>query len=461
MFRKLRVTARAVGILVLLLVCIQSAPAGVRLPALFAENMVLQQNVAAPIWGWAEAGEKVLIRLDDRTVQAQAGAEGRWKAVLPAMAAGGPHRIVIQGKDREIAIGGVMFGEVWLASGQSNMHWTLSPKHTVADNDKELAAANDPLVRQFTVAKKGTPKPADDTAGVWRTATRDNLLADGPNGASALAYFFARELRAKLNVPVAVINASVGGTPIEAWSPGGPLYNAMIHPLAPYAIRGALWYQGETNCMKLDGAKYIDRQRAMVTAWRSLWGRGDFSFYYVQLAPFIYTNPKRPQVTRETLPEFWEAQVAAMGVPHCGMVVINDITGNVHNIHPRNKQDVGRRLVLWALAKDYDQKDLVYSGPFYRGMKIEGDKIRITFDHSVSGLATRDGKAPSHLEIAGEDHKFQPATGTIDGEALVVHSDQVSRPVAVRYAWLEDALPNLMNREGLPASPFRTDRWKR
>lgn len=353
-----------------------------------------------------------------------------------------------------------MFGEVWLASGQSNMHWTFSPKHGVTDAEKHLAAANDPWVRQFTVAKRGAGKPADDTAGTWRSATRDNLLADDGNGASAVAYFFSKYLREKLNVPVGVINASVGGTPIEAWSPNGNLYNGLIHPLAPFAIRGAIWYQGESNCMGLAGASYTDKQRAMVEAWRKLFGNDRLSFYYVQIAPFIYTNPKRPQITKQTLPEFWQAQAAAMAVPGCGMVVVNDITGNVRDIHPRNKLDVGKRLALWALAKDYGQKGLVYSGPLYKEMKVEDNKIRIAFDHLGSGLATLDGKAVSHLEIAGDDRQFQPATGTIDGPTLVVESDRVARPVAVRYAWVEDALPNLTNKEGLPASPFRTDNWK-
>jgi sialate O-acetylesterase len=338
------------------------------------------------------------------------------------------------------------------------MHWTLSPKHGVTDAEKHLAAANDPWVRQFTVPKRGAAKPADDAAGLWRTATRDNLLADGGNGASAIGYFFAKHLRDKLNVPVGVINTSVGGTPIEAWSPKGHLYNAMICPLAPFAVRGAIWYQGESNCMGLVGAKYADMQRAMVEAWRKLWGNDSLSFYYVQIAPFIYTNPKRPQITKQTLPEFWEAQTAAMAVPHCGMVVVNDITGNVRDIHPRNKFDVGKRLALWALAKDYGQKDLVCSGPLYKEMKVEGKKIRIAFDHVGSGLATLDGKAPSHLEIAGADGQFQPATGAIYGQTLLVESDKVAQPAAVRYAWSEDALPNLINKEGLPASPFSTNK---
>lgn len=437
---------------------VQAAQAAVRLPALFSRDVVLQQNTAAPIWGWADPNEKITVRLDDKAVVAQAGADGRWKAVLPATPAGGPHKIVVQGSDKEIVLEGVMFGEVWLASGQSNMHWTLSPKHGVIDAEKHLAAANDPWVRQFTVAKRGAAKPADDTAGMWRTATRDNLLADGGNGASAIGYFFAKYLREKLNVPVGVINTSVGGTPIEAWSPKGNLYNAMICPLAPFAVRGAIWYQGESNCMGLVGAKYTDKQRAMVEAWRKLWGNDNLSFYYVQIAPFIYTNPKRSQITKQTLPEFWEAQTAAMAVPRCGMVVVNDITGNVRDIHPRNKADVGKRLALWALAKDYGQKDLVYSGPLYKEMKVERKKIRIAFEHVGSGLTTLDGKAPSHLEIAGADGQFQPATGTIDGQTLVVESGKVAQPVAVRYAWSEDALPNLINKERLPASPFRTNK---
>jgi sialate O-acetylesterase len=226
----------------------------------------------------------------------------------------------------------------------------------------------------------------------------------------------------------------------------------MVHPLVPFAIRGAVWYQGESNCLSRDGMTYYEKKKALIGGWRKVWGQGDFPFYFVQLAPFRYRHDPAE------LPKIWEAQAAALAIPNTGMAVTTDIA-TINNIHPPNKQDVGKRLALWALAKDYGRQGMVYSGPLYKSMKVEGAAIRIAFDHVSGGLASRDGKPLSHFQIAGADKKFVPAQARIDGDSLVVSADAVKQPVAVRFGWDQVAEPNLMNKAGLPASPFRTDKW--
>jgi sialate O-acetylesterase len=289
-----------------------------------------------------------------------------------------------------------------------------------------------------------------------------------------VAYFFARELHKQLKVPVGIIDASWGGTPAEAWTPAEGLkalgykkelkqaeaapqnpagkfptrlYNGMIHPLRKFKIKGVIWYQGEGNGGRAD--KYRELFSTMIGQWRKVFGH-EFPFYYVQIAPFKYNAKINTAHLRE-------AQLEAMSTPKTGMAVTMDV-GNYDNIHPNNKQDVGRRLALWALDKDYGRK-CVHSGPLYKSCKFDGDKARLEFAHTGSGLATRDGKAPSHFEMAGPDKVFHPATAVIEGNEVVVTSDKVKEPKAVRYAFSNGAMPNLMNREGLPASSFRTDRW--
>jgi sialate O-acetylesterase len=227
------------------------------------------------------------------------------------------------------------------------------------------------------------------------------------------------------------------------------LYNGMINPLLPYAIRGAIWYQGESN--NGEGMLYHEKMKALILGWRSIWKNDNLPFYFVQLAPFRYGGEP------DRLAGIWEAQTATLSMPHTGMAVTVDI-GNIADIHPRNKQDVGKRLALWALADSYGKSDLVYSGPLYKSMKVEGNKIRISFDHVGSGLVSRDGQPLTWFTIAGEDHNFVTAKAEIDGATVVVSSDQVEKPVAVRFGWNQEAEPNLSNKEGLPASPFRTDK---
>jgi sialate O-acetylesterase len=402
--------------------------------------------------------------------EAKADANGRWQAPLDVPAAGGPYEVHIVGKQL-IRLTDVLVGEVWVCSGQSNMQWSVNQS---MNPDQEKAAARYPNIRLFTVARLPSETPRDDCQGVgqggWVACGGETVA-----GFSAVSYFFGRKLHRELEVPVGLINTSWGGTICEAWTSratlesddqfaailersrefksGQPnqasvLYNGMIRPLIPLSIRGAIWYQGESNVSRAE--QYARLFPSMIRDWRRNWGQGDFPFYFVQLAPYRY----RGRDPRECA-ELWEAQLKTLAVPQTGMAVTTDI-GNISDIHPKNKQEVGRRLALWALANDYGQ-DVVYSGPLYRQCTVEGKEIRLQFDHVGEGLVAKDGEALSHFEIAGSDQQFVPATATIDGDTVLVQCPQVAEPVAVRFAWTDTAEPNLFNKAGLPASPFRTD----
>ncbi len=457
---------------ILLAVCCTSvALSAVKLPAVIGDNMVLQRDIPVPIWGSADKGEDVTVTLAGQTLTAKAGDDGRWKVVLAKLSVGQPLEMTVKGSSgNTITLKNILVGDVWVCSGQSNMHWTFNAGQGVMNNDAEVAAAKYPDIRILTVGKVGSPQPASDISGAWLPITPENLRIGEGNGASALAYFFGRDLHKALHVPIGLINTSVGGTAAELWTrrealeadpmlkplagqgASSTLYNAMIAPLIPYAIRGAIWYQGESNLSR--AYQYRTLLPAMIANWRTDWGQGDFPFGIVQLAPFRYggQNPAN-------WAELCEAQRMTLDrSPNTGMAVTVDI-GDVKDIHPKNKQDVGRRLALWALAKSYGQ-NLVYSGPIYKSMTVEGNKIRLQFDHVGSGLIASDGKPLTYFTIAGADQKFVPATAVIDGNSVVVSSDQVAQPAAVRFAWVDDTSPNFANKEGLPASPFRTDAWK-
>ena len=495
--------------------------AGVTLPRVIGSNMVLQRNTQAPIWGWASQGEKITMTLNAEaedaepisTTTAVADADGNWQVKLPAMAAGGPYTLRIEGSNTlELELTNVLFGEVWVCSGQSNMQWPVSVSN---DSEEEIAAAMYPKIRLFNIPQVPSGLPQQDVEADWYETTPETI----PNF-SAVAYYFGRKLYKNLDVPIGLINTSWGGTLIEPWTPpaglagvpalasiskevediqsnyraqlpekinaieawitetgkaletnaplkpmpdnthplmdqGRPtaLYNGMVHPIVPYGIRGALWYQGESNHQ--DGMIYHEKMKALINGWREVWGQGDFPFYFVQLAPFNYSNQEGGQFF---LPKIWEAQTAALALPNTGMAVTTDI-GNPRDVHPRNKQDVGRRLALWALAKDYGRDDVTYSGPLYKAMAIEGNTIRLTFEHVGSGLTARDNEPLTWFQLAGEDKQFVEAKATIDGDTVIVSNDAIENPVAVRFGWHQSAEPNFINKEGLPASPFRTDAW--
>lgn len=444
-----------------------SAVADVKLPALFADQMVVQRDIKIPVWGWADPGEKVKVTLAGKTAETEADQNGKWRVALAALPAGGPHELVVEGKNT-LKRSDVLVGEVWICSGQSNMQWTVKQSANAAE---EISAGNHPRLRMFTVQRAAKGEPQADCNGQWQAASPETLA-----NFSAVAYFFGRKLQKELDVPVGLINTSWGGTLCEAWtsieklqgdpdykpildraaqSKEGPnraavLYNGMIAPLVPYAIRGAIWYQGESNVGR--AAQYAKLFPNMIGDWRERWGQGDFPFLFVQLAPYRYGNHDP-----ELCAELWDAQVKTLREgKHIGMAVTTDIT-TLNDIHPPNKQDVGKRLALWALGTTYGKKDLVYSGPLYKSMQTDGNKIRLSFDHVGSGLAARDGEPLKEFTIAGEDGKFVPAEAKIDGNTVVVSSDQVEKPVAVRMGWHDTAQPNLINKEGLPASPLRTD----
>ena len=459
-------------------VSVGAAQAEIKLPKLFADHMVLQRETEANLWGWAAPGEEVKVSLGEATATAKADDSGKWKTKIKTGAAGGPHELKFKGTN-EITLKDVYLGEVWIASGQSNMEWTVSAS---ANPQEEAANAKHPLIRMIKVQKFTSEKPIDDIPvdpGTKKTTPTSGWAVCAPDTApsfSAVGYYFARHLSQELkDVPVGIVSTNWGGTVCEAWTsnealaaapslkymaerkvtagnPNQPavLYNGMIAPVIPLSIRGAIWYQGESNVGRAH--EYATLFPAMIADWRARFGQGDFPFLFVQLAPYKYNSSPK-------LAELWDAQNKTLSTsPNTGMCVTTDIT-TVGDIHPKNKQDVGKRLALWALANTYGKKDLVFSGPLYDSSEVEGSKIRVKFKHGA-GLTAKDDKPLTHFQIAGEDEKFVDAKATIDGDTIVVTSEEVQKPVAVRFAWNELAEPNLFNKAGLPASPFRTDKFK-
>jgi sialate O-acetylesterase len=426
------------------------ARADVSLPKVIGSHMVLQRNRPLPIWGWAAAGEEVKVKLDKVTIATQADVEGKWKVVLPALKADGKeHRMIVSGKNK-IELEDILIGDVWLGSGQSNMEMGMT---ACEKSGERIAAANHPRIRLLLVPKVAPNKPAKDISSQWVLCTPQTVAAGGWYGFSAPLYFFGLKLHQELNVPIGLIESAWGGSAIEPWitadGKSGGMYNGMIAPVKPFAIRGALWYQGESN--KDDGLKYAAKMKSLIEGWRRDWGY-DFPFYFVQIAPW--------SGYRASLPLLWEGQAASLKIPGTGMVVTTDLVDNINDIHPKKKLEVGNRLALWALAKEYGKKGLVFSGPLYKSMKIEDGKIRISFAHVGGGLKSRDGKPLSDFEIAGADGKFVPAEATIDGNTVVVAAKTVGLPAQARLGWRNKVNPNLVNKEGLPASPFETNNWQ-
>jgi len=441
---------------------LSQALADVTLPKVIGKRMVLQRDRPLPIWGWADPGEDVTVKLDIATATTKSDAQGNWKVVLPAVKADGKaHTMTIKGKN-EIKLEDILIGEVWVCSGQSNMEKPIGPhpgQQPCLDWQKEIAAADYPQIRLLEVPPAHAAKPASDADCKWLPCSPANIVIKrgGGHGYSACAYYFGRELQKALKVPIGLMAASVGGTRCEPWTPsqisgqpGGDLYNGMIAPLTPMAIRGVIWYQGESNVG--DGLAYADKMKALIGGWRRAWGY-DFPFYFVQIAPFAGYGPG-------ALPPIWEAQMASLQIPKTGMSVTTDLVQNIGDIHPNNKIDVGNRLALWALAKEYGKKNLVYSGPLFKSMKVDGNKIRLTFAHVGGGLKSRDGKPLSEFEIAGTDGKFVAAEATIDNDTIIVQAKAVAAPTQVRFGWRNTANPNLVNKEGLPGSPFQTNNWQ-
>ena len=480
--------------------------AQIRLPAIISDNMILQQHADVSLWGWASPGETVAVSAswNSRRFEVKAGTDGKWLLNLKTTRAGGPFTITFTASN-SIEVKNVMLGEVWLASGQSNMEFfmgkTSNASYTgVIDYASEISAADYPLIRTIDVPNKTAEEPQADFTGKWKICapqTADTF--------SAVAFYFARAVHKATGYPVGIINATWGGTPAESWTrrdilekdssfnvilqrykkqceeypaaaekfksdmekwkadtaqfktaaprePMGPnsgkspykLYNGMIAPLLHYTLKGVIWYQGENNADR--AAQYRRLFPAMIASWRQDFNNKKMPFYFVQISPHRSQNA-----------EIRDAQLYTLRhVPYTGMAVTTD-NGDSLDIHPRNKKLVGERLSLWALKNQYGKKDMVASGPLYKAMKQEGNKIRIYFDEA-DGLQMK-GNTLAEFTIAAAGAAFAPAKAIIEGNTVLVWSDAVQQPAAVRFAWRNIPQPNLYNKAGLPASPFRTDNW--
>jgi sialate O-acetylesterase len=484
--------------------------ADVKLPSIFGDHMVLEHGIAVPVWGTAAAGEAVTIACGNQKVETRAGSDGRWQVRLAPLGAGGPIELTVAGTNT-ITFRDVLVGEVWVCSGQSNMQMSV---RSSANPEQEIAQAAYPNIRLFSVARVVAQAPRTDTEGSWSVCSPQTI----PDF-SAVAYFFGRDVHKALNVPIGLIHTSWGGTPAESWTtretldsypefepimtrwakiaadypeamkrykeqrdawdkavdkakaegkpappqPGGPpmgpdhphwpagLYNGMIAPIVPYAIKGAIWYQGESNAGR--AYQYRSLFPAMIRDWRDRWGQGDFPFLFVQLANFMAVKAEPGD---SAWAELREAQTMTLALARTGMAVAIDI-GDANDIHPKNKQEVGRRLALAAQGIG-GGKDIVDSGPIFEHAAVEGNRIRLHFTDVGGGLACR-GDALAGFAIAGQDRKFVWAQAAIDGDTVVAWSEKVPEPVAVRYAWADNPVCNLFNKANLPATPFRTDSW--
>jgi sialate O-acetylesterase len=482
-----------------------AARADVRPHALCGEGMVLQQKADVNIWGKADPGEEVTVTFRGHKASVTADNKGDWVVTLPSGEAGGPEEMTIAGKNT-IQYKNVLVGEVWVCSGQSNMEWSVGGGDK-GDKEYAFSAPHNSQLRLFHADMAPRARPQTETKGTWVEADPKTI-----GRWTAVGYYFGRDLQQRLKVPVGLIQSAWGGTRAEAWTspkaleasplykaeiegflkatedpaqqakkvgnPNAPsvLYNGMIAPLLNYRIKGAIWYQGESNAGHAHA--YGALFPLMIGDWRRHWHEGDFPFYFVQLAPFTAV---RQEPGESSWAELREAQLLTLKAPHTGMAVIVDY-GNEYDIHPTPKRPVGERLALIARARDYGEK-VVYSGPMYKALKVEGNKAVLSFDHTGGGLVAKElirtlerpdrktgqmrgawrvkeGTSGAKLigfTICGQDRKFHHADARIEANTVVVTSDAVPEPVAVRYGWADHPVCNLFNVEGLPASPFRTD----
>lgn len=493
----------------------QSIQADVTVPNLFGDNMVLQQNQTIRIWGWADAGEKVVVSLGGSKTETNADKDGNWKAELPARKADNqPLKLVIQGQNK-LEFSDVLMGEVWVCSGQSNMGWAVQSSF---DADLTSLSANYPRLRLISVPQVGTQEPQTNFNGKWEKCNPETVKSF-----SAVGFYFGQQLHQILDVPVGLIDNAWGGSACEAWvsrdrleadpqykelldkwkateanydfdkvmadfnvrleawkkkaaaarkagksaprrprNPRNPLagqhrpanlYNGVLKPIIGYPIQGAVWYQGESNAGR--AYQYRDLFPLMIQQWRDEWKIGDFAFYWVQLADF---RDEKAEPAESDWAELREAQTMTMSkLKNTGEAVIIDV-GESNDIHPRNKLTVGKRLARWALAKQYGY-EIVYRSPLFKTMEVQGNKIVVTFDHVGGGLKSHDFRTIKGFTVASGEGSFKHANARIVGQNKVeVWSDEVKNPTAVRYAWADNPVCNLISREGLPATPFRTDK---
>ena len=490
--------------------------ADISVPSLFGDHMVLQRDQPNTIWGWADEGEVVTVDIASQRHTARARADGRWRIKLDPLPVGGPYRLRIRGKN-DLSFEGILVGEVWLCSGQSNMQWEVNRSK---DADIERLGARYPMIRHITVPRIGTQEPQNEFEGSWQPCSPETI-----GEFSAVGYYFGRQLHLTLQVPVGLIDNAWGGSSAEAWvrrdllesddryaalmdrweetertydhdeamkqyeaalkdwedrvakanaegrpapedrprQPRNPLvnqhrpanlYNGVLHPVIGYGLRGVIWYQGESNASR--AYQYRHLFPLMIQNWREVWKQGDFPFYWVQLADY---RDEAPSPGASEWAELREAQTLALDrLVNTGQAVITDL-GEAHDIHPKNKQDVAKRLARLALADLYDQ-DIVARSPRFQEMSKNGNKILLSFKEVGSGLDTVDVDTPLGFTIAGEDRQFVPAKATIIApHQVAVWSEAIDSPLAVRYAWADNPLCNVQNQEGLPLTPFRTDDW--
>lgn len=487
-----------------------SLSAEISLPGLFSDNMVLQREQENPIWGYSEPDEQITVSLAGANVSTKSDKNGSWRVNLPALPAGGPHKLEVSGSST-VSISNVLVGEVWFCSGQSNMEWAVWNTY---GGEVEVTAANYPEIRLMTVPKNPASEPQDEVPVQWQICSPDTV-----GDFSAVGYYYGQTLHAALGVPIGLIDNSWGGSSAEAWVPrkaleaderyapllqhwdnrvatfdvdeheayleefdawreaGYPdpqmdwtrlmppekgqhrpanIFNGMVNPFAGYGIRGVIWYQGETNSGRAE--QHLHLFPLLVESWRQVWKQGDFPFYWVQLADY---GSESDTPGDDSWAEFRDSQTRSMDtIRNSGQAVIIDL-GEGRDIHPRDKKTVASRLVRWPLANDYGF-DLAYQSPRYKEMEIRDGRVRITLDHvSEGGLWSFDVEDVMGFSIAGEDQKFVWANATIiDQNTVEVWSDEIPAPVAVRYGWAINPKLNLYDRNGLPVTPFRTDNWE-
>ena len=456
--------------------------AQIQMGPLFSDDMILQRESQVPIWGLASPNEKVTIlsSWNNRTASTKADNQGNWIVKIETPLAGGPYEINISSGDSVLNYSNVLIGEVWIASGQSNMQMALygGGKEPVFGSIDMIAQANNSNIRLFTVRHRSSETPKKDLNGKWLVSSPSNV-----SGFSAVAYSFANYLNKVLDIPIGIIHSSWGGSPAEAWTdqktlnkifekseirnrhkdkaihhnPSG-LFNAMINPLIPFKIRGAIWYQGESNVGRANN--YTKLMNNMIDGWRSQWNQGSFPFYFVQIAP----NGAGGNTNKTSQAFLREAQLMTMlQTENTGMVVTLDI-GSEYTVHPPEKILVGKRLAYWALVKDYKLGGISFSGPVYKSLDIKGHKVIVNFDYAQNGI-TSYNKPIVGFEIAGSNKVFYKANAKVirgygsNRSKLEVSSDSVKNPEAVRYGWKNYLEGNLYNSQGLPASSFRSDNW--
>jgi sialate O-acetylesterase len=491
--------------LLILLATAASALADVTLPNIFGDHMVLQREQSNPVWGKADPGEKITVSISGQTHEAVAAKDGSWRVALDPLDVGGPYQLLIEGNN-SIQFNDVLVGEVWICSGQSNMQWTVAKSNHA---ELEIASANYPNIRLISVPRVGTQKPQGNFEGAWSVCSPETV-ADF----SAVGFGFGKRLHNTLGIPIGLIDNAWGGSAADAWIPReafeadskydefleswdariaeftdefyaaqlanyekekaanpnkrlrrprdirvenkrpGNIFNGVLHPTIGYGIRGVIWYQGESNSKR--AYQYRDIFPLLISTWRDLWQQGDFPFYWVQLADY---REEIDTPSDSDWAELREAQTMTLDLPNTGQAVIIDV-GEGRDIHPRDKQTVANRLARLALTNDYGYK-MAANSPHYGSINIAGDTITLTFDHvSEEGLRSFDVKEPRGFAIAGEDRNFVWAQAKILGQNQVeVSSPSVLNPVAVRYAWPDNPVANLQDRNGLPVTPFRTDDW--